>query len=284
MSLNYIKYHFNMQDFNNIDCGGILLHQIGDLAFEEGGRWPEHDNKYYEFTYILEGKGFVHTGNHICPVEPGDCVLTIPGEKHAIISSPETPLRYAFTAFAESSDDLRYAELFRELRTLINQEDLRCVRNPEMQTSFFCMIQEIQNDLLFQKLKIGNLLIDLIISYLRSAKNIPLFSPYNITDKTMLAYRIHDYLKKHFLSLTAIAELEEVFHYKYNSLEIFFKNIYDMSIAQYIMKLKMEEAVRLLENQVSVTQISVILHYSSIHSFSKSFRNYYGIPPSMYFH
>ena len=128
-----IKYHFNIQNFDLIPCDGILLHQIGDLAFEEGGIWPEHNNAFYEFTYILEGQGIVYTGEHCCPVESGDCVLTIPGEKHTIVSAPGKPLRYAFTAFAEDGKDMRYAELFEELAEIAKQPDSRCVRNPEMQ-------------------------------------------------------------------------------------------------------------------------------------------------------
>ncbi len=282
MRNNRIKYHFNIQDFNLIPCCGILLHQIGDLAFDEGGIWPEHDNTFYEFTYILEGQGVVYTGEHCCPVETGDCVLSIPGEKHSIVSSPGTPLRYAFTAFAEDSGDMRYAELFEELEKVSKQADSRCVRNPEMQKPLFHLIQEIQNDLPFQKIQLGNLLVDLIICYLRSVRKIVVPPFYNITDKMLLAYRIQDHLKKHFLEITKIGDLEDIFHYKYNSLELLFKNIYGLTISQYITNLKMEEAVQLLKQKVSVTRISEILQYSSIHSFTKSFRNHYGVPPSKY--
>lgn len=282
MANNRIKYHFNIQDFDLISCCGILLHQIGDLAFNEGGSWPEHDNAFYEFTYILEGQGIVYTGEHCCPVEAGDCVLTIPGEKHSIISSPGTPLRYAFTAFAEDSMDMRYAELFEELAEISEQAEFRCVRNPEMQKPLFRLIQEIQNDLPFQKIQMGNLLVDLIICYLRSARKIVVPTFYNITDKMLLAYRIQDHLKKHFLEITKIGDLEDIFHYKYNSLELLFKNIYGITISQYITNLKMEEAVRLLKQKVSVTRISEILQYSSIHAFTKSFRNHYGVPPSKF--
>ena len=282
MSNSCIKYHFNIQDYNNIKCCGILLHQIGDLAFEEGGMWPEHNNAYYEFTYVLEGKGVVYTGNHVCQVEPGDCVLTIPGEKHMIQSFPGTPLRYAFTSFAEDPDESKYIELFNELKTVSNEQSARCVRNLEMQKLLFRLIQEIQNDLLFQRLQMGNLLVDLIILFLRTTKNatIPFF--YSISDKKMLAYRIHDHLTKNYLYITTLADLEETFHYKYNTLEIIFKNIYGVTMLQYITKLKMEEAVKMLGEKISVTQISKTLQYSSIHVFSKSFRNYYGVSPSKY--
>lgn len=282
MNNNLIKYHFNKQFFSKISCYGILLHQIGDLAFYEGGFWPEHDNNYYEFTYVLDGKGTVYTGKHVCPVETGDCVLTVPGEKHLIISSPGTPLRYAFTSFAADVQDQRYAELFDSLQEIQKQNQSRCIHNTEMQKPLFRLIQEIQNNVPFQQIQMGNLLVDLIICYLRSAKHITLPTNYDITDKMLLAYRIQDHLQKNFLNITKVTDLEEIFHYKYNSLELLFKNIYGISISQYLTTLRMEKATQLLSEGISVSRISEILQYSSIHSFSKSFRNHYGLPPSQY--
>lgn len=62
-----------------------------------------------------------------------------------------------------------------------------------------------------------------------------------------------------------------------------FKKMTGMSPKFYLLKLKMNQAIaELMESNRSISEISEGLGYPSIHYFSKQFRDYYGIPPSVY--
>jgi len=56
-----------------------------------------------------------------------------------------------------------------------------------------------------------------------------------------------------------------------------------MSIKSYYNKLQLERALQLLQqSNKTITQIAEQLNYSSIHSFSRAFKNRYGVPPSYF--
>jgi len=60
-----------------------------------------------------------------------------------------------------------------------------------------------------------------------------------------------------------------------------FKRYYHSTVFEYVLKLKMDRAMQLLQDtQLPVSDIAYQSGYSSIHPFSKAFRRYFGIPPS----
>ena len=60
-----------------------------------------------------------------------------------------------------------------------------------------------------------------------------------------------------------------------------FKRYYHFTVFEYVLKLRMDQAMLLLQDtQLPVTDIAYQSGYSGIHPFSKAFRRYFGIPPS----
>ncbi|WP_169908134.1 helix-turn-helix domain-containing protein [Metabacillus halosaccharovorans] len=66
-----------------------------------------------------------------------------------------------------------------------------------------------------------------------------------------------------------------------------FSNVFTKKIGisptNYIQRKVMEKAAQLLEEHTnSMTEIALSLYYSDVYSFSRSFKNYYGISPYAY--
>jgi AraC family transcriptional regulator len=66
-------------------------------------------------------------------------------------------------------------------------------------------------------------------------------------------------------------------------LRLVFRTCFHMSLGKYIQKLKMDKAkLELSLSEKSIKKIAINLGYSSINSFSGSFKRFWGINPSEY--
>ena len=102
-----------------------------------------------------------------------------------------------------------------------------------------------------------------------------------INSESMLVYKIIAFLDENACRMGSLKELEGHFNYSYNYLSTQFHKIMPISMHEYFQKVKMETAQRLLRTEkMCVTQVSKMLNYSSVHTFSRSYKNYFGYPPS----
>ena len=74
--------------------------------------------------------------------------------------------------------------------------------------------------------------------------------------------------------------MEAVFYFKYRYLEKCFIGITGITISDYYKDVRMRYAAKLLNEDLSITEISEKLNFSSIYSFSRAFSNFYGRSPS----
>jgi AraC-like DNA-binding protein len=72
-----------------------------------------------------------------------------------------------------------------------------------------------------------------------------------------------------------LSDLEGVFFYNVNSLAKYFHAQAGIPLNKYFISKKMEAALQLLQAGESVTQVSDKLQYSSIHAFSRAYKNYF---------
>ena len=66
-----------------------------------------------------------------------------------------------------------------------------------------------------------------------------------------------------------------------NNLAKYFHSEMGIPLNTYFISKKMETALRLLQAGESVTQVSDKLQYSSIHAFSRAYKNYFNETPSI---
>lgn len=91
------------------------------------------------------------------------------------------------------------------------------------------------------------------------------------------------YLQQHFRSNVRLDELCTLFNTNKTSLCNNFRRRHGCTITAYVNELKIEEAKRLLrQGELSVSQISQQLSFSSVHYFSRMFKHYTGLSPMNY--
>lgn len=92
-----------------------------------------------------------------------------------------------------------------------------------------------------------------------------------------------NYMHDHVYTLKSIPELAtQVYMSEYRFYHIF-KQTFDISPYQYLLQLKLEEALRLFQTeQVTWTEIAHRLAFADLSSFSKGFKKHFRITPSAY--
>ncbi|MGG7144272.1 helix-turn-helix transcriptional regulator [Clostridium nigeriense] len=98
-----------------------------------------------------------------------------------------------------------------------------------------------------------------------------------------LLERILEYIDKMVCSPISIEELCNKFSVSRSSLQTLFKNNLNTSPKKYINDLKLSRSRQLIkENKYTISEISFMLGFNSIHYFSRAFTQHYEISPSEY--
>lgn len=264
-------------------CGGIDLLQLGEMICHPATVIPCHEQCCWEITYVLEGKGVVITDGCETAVEKGDCVLSRPGDLHAIVSDRDEPLRYAFCGFAENGSDGVWPRIIAELTRLFRSPEERSVRLSEESNCFFGLFSEIASEEFMARERIGIRLADFAVGLIRARRMVTekIYAS-RIPNGNMLAYQVRSYLTTHICELKNLAELPQIFNYSYHYIAKCFKEVVGQTLNEYRHSCRMEYSRALLDGGRSVTEVSELLRYSSIHVFTRSFKKQFGIPPGEY--
>lgn len=104
----------------------------------------------------------------------------------------------------------------------------------------------------------------------------------NITNPAMNELII-EYLNDNIYSTVTIKDLCTNFLIGKTKLYEVFRDFSDVGIMEYYSRLKINEAKKLLKQKnLSVTQVSDMLSYSSLHNFSRAFKQHTGMSPTAY--
>ncbi|MDE5719045.1 MAG: helix-turn-helix domain-containing protein [Lachnospiraceae bacterium] len=94
---------------------------------------------------------------------------------------------------------------------------------------------------------------------------------------------IKEYIDSHYCENIRITMFSEKYFFSTEYLTRLFRGKYGFTIYEYVLKLRMERAKTLLEDEDNkIIDIAGRLGYADNHYFSKAFRTYYDISPSQY--
>lgn len=108
--------------------------------------------------------------------------------------------------------------------------------------------------------------------------------PAHLEDETgQTVYAAVRYIEEHMLQIRDMKEISNAVGYSLSHLSRLFSQELGVSMQSYFTKRKCQKAMDLLEEgSWSITKIASILHYESIHTFSRAFRKTTGVSPSEY--
>ena len=278
------KYHLNKSYLASpLVFGHCRLYQIGRLYCTENTVVSKHAHiNWFELTIVTEGKGTVFTDDVGIPVRRGDIYLSFPCDFHGIVSDPADPLKYDFFAFG--TDHKEWASDLEQIVQTHRPADRRLLRDDTISSLIACAIAEVDRNERYSAALLEAIFTQVIIRLIRGFLDPRTGTGHEtVTDARALCYRLMNYIDTHIYTMTGLSELSEITNYNYSYLSALFRKVTDSTLADYYRNRRLEAARLLIaQNELSITHIADLLNYSSIYTFSRAFKDKYGISPEQY--
>lgn len=260
-----------------------MLVQLGRLYCSPGEEIAKHAHiDWYELTVVTDGEGVIATNDVPTKVKRGDIYLSHPGDFHQIVSSTDKPLKYDFFSFNTKNPEIR-AELKRIVTTDCSYDD-RVFSSSQIVSSVSLAIAELSSKLSYSSEILSCIfeeILYLIVRNFNSQEALSESKRSHSADK--LCLQIMHYIDTHIYTIDNLTVLSEKFSYNYSYLSNMFKKCTGDTILNYYQTRRLDAAKLLLnEGKVKVNHVAEMLKYSSLYSFSKAFKNKFGISPKHY--
>lgn len=275
------NFHINIsKEFSNLKFNNFSPIQIGRMFCSTDTVIEKHLHRnYYELTIVKEGEGIIYANNKEISVKTGDIFLSYPFEVHKIVSSNQNLLKFDFVSFSLIKEDYEkgfnnITENFSELNRVFHNNALTYMLGQAINEF---TKKDVNNEILDN-------LINLIIIYTLQAFTIGKFED-NRLDATskedILCYKIMNYIDTHFFEIKSLNEISNYFNYNYSYLTNLFKKNTGMTIIDYYNNKRFEIARLLInEGKLNLSEISLKLNYSSLYTFSRAYKQKYGVAPT----
>ena len=281
---NKFSYDFNHLK-NPRKFGDLLLYQLGEIYCNNSAVVEPHiHNDFFELTYIISGTGIIYAGNTPTEVKKNDLFVSLPYERHEIISDKVDPLRYYYIAFSFETG-AEFKEILYDQRMLSLSAASRTHNISMLGQTFVELISTLENDTLNTDIKYELLVKILCINVCQIYRQITTktYSSPNIDNEQNLYYRTMNYIDHNLTKIGRLTDIADKLNYNYVYISRIFKRKFGKSIYTYYSDKKLELAKQMLEeNKATITEISDYLNYSSIYVFSRIFKKRFGISPSTY--
>lgn len=245
----------------------------------------------YELIYIEKGTLHFMYNEIIFECKAGDILLICPGIPHSFhidkedVFQPHIHFDLCYDLLSEkipiSFSD--YPELSKHEKTLVRENCFSSLKNSPFlnisnKTEFlknFYRIIDSNNHNLLRCRSCMLYLLDEIISQ-NCSKD---FKREN--SEVDIAQTIRSYLSANYQTPVTLFDLEKQFGYSKFYIEKLFKKEYGISVIEFHRGVRMNAAQKMLETN-SVMSVCEALDFSSVYSFSRSFKSYFGKSPREY--
>jgi AraC-like DNA-binding protein len=241
---------------------------------EQGFVFPGESHHLLELTYVDQGSLHSVADGQDLLLEQGDMVIYTAGQWHMQYADIGVAPRFVTISFELSGDDLqslknRKITAPQQVVTLL-QQMLREESAPD----------EFSADMIIAML--GQVLM-LLLRQAKFPTADKLKASNNLNSENQIIRRAQQYISDHLrekLSVPLVAQMVDVSPSYLTSL--FHKNL-QISPAEYIRRLKLQESKQMIrENSMTFTEIAAALQYSTVHHFSRQFKEKFGITPTEY--
>lgn len=273
--------------YDHIDCehtkayGPVRLYQIGDICCEPSMEIGAHTQVCHEITLIVSGSAVCHTNGQTTHLTKGDLHFCKCGDTHAIYADPGAPLRYFYMGFTVQAPPEH------PLHTMLDA--LTGCSAPSAHDSFdcfsrFCSIfSDFMGEPAFSDLLVENELINIIIDVYRSFIHETSAGYTQNMNPNNLVHDIVLYIDQNIKNIDLLSDLSRHFSYSYNYLSHLFTAAMRRSLKDYVKEKKFEIACEWLrDTDKTITAISDELSFNTIHTFSRAFKNHFGMSPAAY--
>lgn len=253
----------------------------------ESLKWHYHD--YYEISFIIEGTGKRFVADSMDDFYPGDLVFVAPNIPHTWVVDKEQvttnarKLEMVYLQFTDATlgkEMLALSEFsYAALALSLSERGVRIVGDTLNEASNILLQMPYANS--FNRYILFLELLDMIgkSKDLISIASIEYNNKrYNIENKRILT--IHEYFMKHFRDDIDLAQIASLVNMAEGSLCRFFKMQVGLTIFEYLNKIKVEFACKLLMNkEISITEVAFDSGFNNLSHFNKQFKLITGVTP-----
>ena len=277
------------RDINITGFNSIYYLELGKDFYHSQ---EKHD--FWEMVYVDSGKTTATMNNTGYPLVQGQVVFHRPGELHSHFSNNKDPSNLFVVNFSCGSKSM----LFFEQKIFMLEKSSRKILSlflAEAENAFGHLKSRYMDNtpLSFEASKFGSpqlmecyfveFLYSLIRSHEKSIQNIQQTNTTAKVAENTLVDSINDYLEENISYPVTLQTLCNHFNISKSYICKIYKEYTSSSIMKYMSALKIKEAKKLLrQDEMNISQIADKLGYSSIHNFTRSFKNETGVSPSEY--
>ena len=240
--------------------------------------WPStmHFHSFTEFMYIVNGEGMLHLEGESRPLNEGDMVIICPSTPHTETSQTKNCLEYYIFAI----ENITFNEEDRDNGIfMINISDAD--ERKALLSRFKRAETELANQLPHYEVLVQSLINETLVSILRKieAKDV---KPEGKDVPSECAF-VKRYIDMHFSEKITLDEIaRKTFFSKFYIIHSF-KKQYNITPIQYLLDKRLSEAATLLQTtNLSVTDITISVGFSSASQLAKAFKEKYGATPQQY--
>lgn len=251
----------------------------------------EEEHDFWEINYADKEDIFVRIGEEKLLLKQGEILFIKPNQPHYVESVDKEPNLFiiSFACRSESMNffsDKKFAvpENYRYLLQNLMSEADGTFDLPEFDPSLN-KLKMRENPNLGGEQIIKNSLEILLIYLLRTAQKKSTnqeFFVSKIADSSELQDEIVRILRENIYGKFSLQDLSAALHYGTTRLCTFFREKTGKSIYQTYLKLKIDEAKKLIRKNKSFAEISDLLCFDSISTFAFVFKKHVGMTPSEY--
>lgn len=262
---------------------------------EKGWSYPNHRHSYFEFIYCLSGEVEQWVNGEVYILKPGDAMIIKSGlyhytctheatqflvfhfdiemkEVHSVFQLAKNPLICTDEMVDEQGSISRWVSNFIVEFKIRSQKKAPCL----VQEDYLESMDSAVNILRLHSSVIE--LISVLAEHFLSRERL------QVTDipqsQIRIAYEVSNYLENHLHNKVKIEEIAKELNIHRSYLSQCFKRTYGMSPSDYLLRIRIREARRLLlETEISIENLSQELSFSSAGHFSRTFRSIMGLSP-----
>lgn len=260
-------------------------------ALEKNYLSPEEQHDFWEINYADKEDIFVGVGEDKILLKQGEILFLKPNQPHYVESCDNEPNLFiiSFSCRSESMNffsDKKFSvpENYRYLLQNLMSEADGTFDLPEFDPSLN-KLKLKENPNLGGEQIIKNSLEILLIYLLRTAQKRSTnqeFFVSKIADSSELQDEIVRILRENIYGKFSLQDLSATLHYGTTRLCTFFREKTGKSIYQTYLKLKIDEAKKLIRKNKSFSEITDLLCFDSISTFAFVFKKHIGMTPSEY--
>ena len=241
---------------------------------EQGFLFPGESHPMAELTYVDQGSMHSVADGQDLLLKQGDLVIYGPGQWHMQYADIGVAPRFVTLSFATGNSDLS---------PLMNR---KFTAPQAVVTVLQTMLREMERmddfsgDIILSQL---NMLLLLLLRETVSPVGGKLQTSNAIHSENEIIRQAQQYVSNHIrekLSVPLVARQVDVSPSYLTAL--FHKNL-QISPGEYIRRIKLQESKQMIrENNLNFTEIAAALQYSTVHHFSRQFKEKFGITPTEY--